>query len=56
MLMDKTAIDNILKYEIESIIDTFVPLKKKQGKRSTKNTCQKKLSKNSIQANYVEGI
>ena len=30
MLMNKTAIEywNILKYEIESIIDTFVPLKK----------------------------
>ena len=30
MLMNKTAIKcwNILKYEIESIIDTFVPLKK----------------------------
>ena len=35
MLMNKTAIEcwNILKYEIESIIDKFVPLKK-QGKRS----------------------
>ena len=30
MLRNKTAIEccNILKYEIESIIDTFVPLKK----------------------------
>ena len=37
MLMNKTAIEcwNILKYEIESIIDTFVPLKK-QGKRPIK--------------------
>ena len=37
MLMKKTAIEcwNILKYEIESIIDKFVPLKK-QGKRSRK--------------------
>ena len=45
MLMNKTAIEcwNILKYEIESIIDTFVPLKK-QGKRSRK----KHLSKEAI--------
>ena len=45
MLMNKTAIEcwNILKYEIESIIDKFVPLKK-QGKRSRK----KHLSKEAI--------
>ena len=45
MLMDKTAIEcwNILKYEIESIIDKFVPFRK-QGKR-----CRKKhLSKEAI--------
>ena len=45
MLMNKTAIEcwNILKYEIESIIDTFVPFQK-QGKR-----CRKKhLSKEAI--------
>ena len=45
MLMNKTATEcwNILKYEIESIIDKFVPLKK-QGKR-----CRKKhLSKEAI--------
>ena len=44
MLMNKTAIEcwNILKYEIESIIDKFVPLKK--GKRSRK----KHLSKEAI--------
>ena len=43
MLMNKTTIEcwNILKYEIESIIDKFVPLKN-QGKQS-RNTCQKKL-------------
>ena len=37
MLMNKTAIEfwNILKYEIENIIDKFFPLKK-QGKRSRK--------------------
>ena len=46
MLMNKTAIEcwNILKYEIESIIDKCVPLKKKQGKRSRK----KHLSKEAI--------
>ena len=45
MLMNKTAIEcwNILKYEIESIIDKYVPLKK-QGKRSRK----KHLSKEAI--------
>ena len=45
LLMNKTAIEcwNILKYEIESIIDKFVPLKK-QGKRSRK----KYLSKEAI--------
>ena len=45
MLMNKTAIKcwNILKYEIESIIDKCVPLKKK-GKRSRK----KHLSKEAI--------
>ena len=45
MLMNKTAIEcwDILKYEIESIIDKFVPLKK-QGKRSRK----KHLSKEAI--------
>ena len=45
MLMNKTAIEcwNILKYEIESIINKFVPLKK-QGKRSRK----KHLSKEAI--------
>ena len=45
MLMNKTAIEcwNILKYEIESIIDKFVPLKK-QEKRSRK----KHLSKEAI--------
>ena len=45
MLMNKTALEcwNILKYEIESIIDKFVPLKK-QGKRARK----KHLSKEAI--------
>ena len=45
MLMNKTAIEcwKILKYEIESIIDKFVPFQK-QGKR-----CRKKhLSKEAI--------
>ena len=46
MLTNKTAIEcwNILKYEIESIIDKFVPLKKTQRKRSRK----KHLSKEAI--------
>ena len=45
MLMNKTAIEcwNILKYEVESIIDNFFTLKK-QGKRSRK----KHLSKEAI--------
>ena len=40
MIMNKTAIEcwNILKYEIESIIDTFPPLKNKENglERNTK--------------------
>ena len=46
MLRNKTAIEcwNLLKYEIESINDQFVPLLKKQGKRSRK----KHLSKEAI--------
>ena len=45
MLMNKTAIEcwNILKYEIESIIDKFVPLKKNKENGLERNTCQKKL-------------
>ena len=45
MLRNKTAVEcwNILKYEIESIINKFVPLKT-QGKRSR----QKHLSKEAI--------
>ena len=43
-LKNKTAIEcwNILKYEIESIIDKFVSMKK-QGNCLERNTCQKKL-------------
>ena len=46
MLMDKTAFEcwNILKYEIESIIDKFVPLKK-QGKRYRKKHMSKEVIK-----------
>ena len=46
MLMNKTAIVcwNILKYEIESIIDKFVPLKK-QGKRSRKKHLSKEATR-----------
>ena len=44
MLMNKTTTEcwNILKYEIESIIDKFVPLKNKENDLE-RNTCQKKL-------------
>ena len=44
MLMNKTATEcwNILKYEIERIIDKFVPLKNKENGPEI-NTCQKKL-------------
>ena len=44
MLMNKTAIEycNILKYEIESIIDKYVPLKK-QGNGIERKTCKNKL-------------
>ena len=50
MLMNKTAIEcwNILKYEIESIIDTFIPLKKNKENGPERKTCQKKLLKNSV--------
>ena len=49
MLMNKTAIEcwNILKYEIESIIDKCVPLKNKENGLE-RNTCQKKLLENSV--------
>ena len=59
MLRNKTAFEwwNILKYEIERTIDQFVPLKK-QGKRSRNKHLQVKRSyqKNSVQANYVNGL
>ena len=44
LLKNKTAREcwTCLKYEIEGIIEKFVPLRK-QGKRSMKNTCQKRL-------------
>ena len=44
MLMNKTAIEcwNILKYEIESIIDKCVPSKNKEN-GVERNTCQKRL-------------
>ena len=64
MLRNKTAIEcrNILKYETESIIDQFVPLKKqslgkKQGKRSRKKHLSKEAIRNIyVQANYVGGL
>ena len=48
MPRNKTAVEcwNIIKYEIESIIDQLVPLKK-QGKRSRKkHLSQEAISKN----------
>ena len=44
MMMNRTAIEcwNIIKYEIESIIDKCVPLKNKENGLE-RNTCQKKL-------------
>ena len=44
MLMNKTAIEcwNILKYEIESIINKFFPSKNKEN-GAERNTCQKRL-------------
>ena len=49
MLMNKPAIEcwNILKYEIESIIDKFVPVKNKENGLE-RNTSQKKLLENSV--------
>ena len=56
MLRNKSAFEcwNILQYEVESIIDQFVPLKK-QGKRSRKKLLSKEAIKISVQLNYVEG-
>ena len=55
ILMNETAIEcwNILKYEIESIIDKIVPLKK-QGKWTRKKHLSKYV--NGVQASYVEGL
>ena len=49
MLMNKTAIEcwNILKYEIESIIDKFFPWKK-QGKQSRKKHLSKEAIRNIV--------
>ena len=49
MLMNKTAVEcwNILKYEIESIIDKFVPLKK-QGKQSRRKHLSKQAIRNIV--------
>ena len=47
-LSNKTATEcrNILTYEIKSIIEQFVPLKKKNKENGLeRNTCQKKLLK-----------
>ena len=62
MLMNKTTIKcwNILKYEIENIINKFVPLKK-QGKRSrkkhlSKEAIRKIVFKDEDYANYKEAL
>ena len=57
MLMNKNAIEcwNILKYEIESIIDTFVPSKNKEN-GVERNTCQKRLLENNVKTTYVAGL
>ena len=58
-LSNKTATEcrNILTYEIESIIEQFVSLKKKQGKRSRKKHLSKEVIKKIIykQTTYVCG-
>ena len=54
MLRNKTAIEclNMLKYEIESIINQFGPWKK----RSKKKHVKRRYYKYRVQANYVEGL
>ena len=44
---------NILKSELDSVINRYVPMKK-QGKRSRKNTCQNRLSKR-LDINKIRG-
>ena len=50
MLRNKITIEccNILKYEIESIVEQFVPLKKNNETGLEGNTCQNKLLTNSV--------
>ena len=56
MLRNKIVIEGwyILKYESKSIIEQYVSLKKEHGLE--RNTCQKKLLENNVQANYMEGL
>ena len=58
MLMNKTAIEcwNILNYEIESIIDKFVPLKKNKKNGLERNTCQTKLLEKLCLSNLCGGF
>ena len=58
MLRNKTAIEcwNILKYEIESIIDQFIPLKKNKENGPDRNTCQKKLLEKQSTSKLCEGF
>ena len=57
MLTNKTAIEcwNILKYEIESIIDKYVPLKNKENGLE-RNTCQKKLLEKLCSSKLCGGV
>ena len=57
-LKNKTATEcwNILKSEIDCVVDKFIPLEK-QGKRSKKKHLSKEATrKNQVQANDVEEI
>ena len=57
MLRNEKATEcwNILKYEIESIFDKLFPLKKQENGLE-RNTYQKKLLENNVQANCKEGF
>ena len=59
MLRNKTAIEcwNIIKYEIEGIIDKFVSLKKnKENGLAKKLFVKRSYYTNSVQASYVESL
>ena len=56
-MKNKTATEcwNILRGEIDSAIDSFVPMKR-QGKRSKKKHLSKEAFKKIRQTKYVEGL